>query len=138
MSDAKSTSARRSTEEIPFDQWIPFLAAFTRENRGAHARLDVLGGEVGYRVETEDLPFDGVSADQKDREHTVWIAFGSTLDNHISHGVHGAKAIRTLPQTETAGPVLEVDADDGSKTVLQLTRLGDYALPDPNTSGARP
>ena len=30
------------------DQWIPFCAQFTRENRGAHAVLEVLGDDLGY------------------------------------------------------------------------------------------
>jgi hypothetical protein len=52
--------------EIEPDRWIPFLAEFTRENRGAHARLEVLAVDQGYQVETENRPFDGVSADAKD------------------------------------------------------------------------
>jgi len=40
-----------------------FLADFTRNNRGAHARLEVLGLDVGYQVETDNRPFDGIAAD---------------------------------------------------------------------------
>ena len=50
---------------------IPFLADFTRKNRGAHARLEVLGPDVGYQVETEDRPFDGIVPDLKDGEDAV-------------------------------------------------------------------
>src|ERR1700688_1200713 len=71
------------------DLRIPFLADFTRRNRGAHARLEVLGGDVGYQVETEDRPFDGVAADVKDAENTIWFSFGSTPSDHLAHGVHG-------------------------------------------------
>jgi hypothetical protein len=63
---------------------------FTRENRGAHAVLKVLGEGAGRQVATEDRPFDGISADAKDGENTVWIAFGSTPDDLFTHGVHGA------------------------------------------------
>src|ERR1700681_1593556 len=83
---AKTTSTlskRLDTQEIRPEQWIPFLAEFTRENRGAHARLEILGGEVGYNVETENRPLDGVAADVKDGERSVWIIFGSTPDNHL-------------------------------------------------------
>jgi hypothetical protein len=119
------------TLEIPLDRWIPFLAEFTRENRGAHARLEIVGAdtEVGYQVETEDRPFDGVSADVKDRERTVWIAFASTAEDHITHGIQNATAIRMLPPTEKRGAVLEVEAADGTKNILDLTRPEAYALP---------
>jgi hypothetical protein len=119
------------TREIPFDQWIPFLAEFTRENRGAHARLEVVGpkDEPLYQVETENRPLDGVSADIKDCERTVWISFGSRPGQTLTHGVHSATAIRVLSETEDTGPTFEVEASDGTKTILELTKPEEYALP---------
>ena len=73
---------------------IPFLADFTRKNRGAHGRLEVLGLDVGYQVEIENRPFDGIVADVKDGEDAVWIIFGSTPDQRLAHGVYGVTAIR--------------------------------------------
>jgi hypothetical protein len=131
MSKSSTLANRRNAEQIPPDRWIPFLAQFTKENRGAHARLEIIGPDVetGYQVETADRPFDGVSSDTKDREREVWIAFGSTADDHLTHGVPCTTAIRVLPADETTGAVLEVEAADGTKTVLELTRPEDYALP---------
>src|SRR5437016_3608344 len=82
------------TQEITSDRWIAFFAEFTRENRGAHARIEVLGADLGYQVETEDRPFDGISTDIKDGERTVWMTFASTPDDHMTHGVHNAAAVR--------------------------------------------
>jgi len=129
MSEPTSASVQRSTQEIPFDQWIPFLAGFTRENRGAHARLDVFGRDFGYQVQTEDRPFEGVSADQKNGERSVWITFGSTPKDHLTHGVNGATVIRVLPATDRTGAVLELEVQDGTRTLLELTRPEAYALP---------
>jgi hypothetical protein len=126
---SQPTTARRSTQDIPVDQWIPFLAAFTRENRGAHARLDVLGSDFGSQVETENRLFDGVSADVKDKERTVWITFGSAPKDHFTHGIHKVTVIRTLPAMERTGAVLEVESADETRTVLELTLPEDYALP---------
>jgi len=131
-----STEARPGTaREVPRNEWIPFLAEFTRENRGAHARLEVIGAdaEIGYQVETEGRPFDGVSADVKDNETAVWIAFGSTPDNHMTHGIQRATVLRALPPTESRGAILEVEAADGTKTLLVLTRPEEYALPPANS-----
>jgi hypothetical protein len=114
---------------IPKEQWITFLADFTRRNRGAHARIEVLGGEVVYQVQAEDKPFDGVSADVKDGEHTIWLSFGATPSDHLSHGVHGAVVLYTLPASVNSGEVFAVGANDGSKTVLYLSRPEDFALP---------
>lgn len=110
-------------------QWIAFLAQFSRENRGAHARLDVLGPDVGYQVETEDRPFDGIAADVKDGEDVVWIHFGSTKDDHLTHGVQKVTAIRVRPAAGQRGAAVLIEAQDGTKTLLELSRPEDYALP---------
>ncbi len=117
-------------QEIPIEQWIPFLAEFTRENRGAHARLEVIGcgDEPLYQVETENRPLEGVSSDVKNHDRTVWISFSSRMGAHLTHGVHHATAVHILPATETARLVFEVESDDGTKTILELTAAGAFAL----------
>ena len=120
----------RSRDVISEDQWIPILAEFTRENRGAHARLEVIGvDEVGYVVETEDRPFDGVSADTKAGERTVWITFGATPSDHFTHGIQSATVIRMLPPDSSRGAILEVEAKDGTRNILTLSLPEEYMLP---------
>jgi hypothetical protein len=92
-----------ATQDIDKDRWSTFLAEFTRENRGAHARLEVLGPDVGYQVQTEDRPFDGVSADTKDGERAVWITFGSTTEDHLTRPAAGWR-IRGCAGSHGAGP----------------------------------
>jgi hypothetical protein len=127
---------RQITRDVRPDEWIPFLAEFTRENRGAHARLEFVGAntDLGYQVETENRPFDGVSVDNKDGERNVWIAFGSSTADHLTHGAHGATAIRTVSATGTSGAILEVETADGVKTILILSSPETYELPPPGSS----
>lgn len=119
-------------------QWIDFFARFTRDYCGAHARLEVLGSGVGFQVETEDRPFDGIATDVKDEEDTVWITFGSTLDDHLTHGVQGVTAIRVRPSGSQTGPAVVIEARDGSKTLLELSRPEDYVLPPAEKAEQRP
>ena len=129
MSKPTAVPQSRNTYKIEPDRWTEFLAQFTRDYRGAHARLEVLGSEVGYRVETENKPFDGISADIKDGEHNVWIIFGSTPEDHLTHGIQDAVAIWVREPTAHAGPAVEVEGRDGTRTVLELTRPEAFALP---------
>jgi hypothetical protein len=129
MSNPATPIANNAMQMIPKDQWIAFLADFTRRNRGAHARLEVLGGDAGYQVETEDRPFDGVAADVKDAENTIWFSFGSTPSEHLAHGVHGAVKLYAIPASNSSGEVFAAEAGDGSKTVLYLSKPEDFALP---------
>src|SRR5579884_4349804 len=82
-----TVSSEPGTMEIAPDGWIPFLAEFTRENRGAHARLEVIGcgDEPLYQVETENRPLEGVSSDVKNHDRTVWISFSSRMGAHLTH-----------------------------------------------------
>ena|ERR1700733_2267645 len=106
-----------------------FLERFTRENRGAHASLEVLTSDVGDQVKRGDRPFDSVAADVKDGENVVWITLGSTADDHLTHSVHNVTLIRALPLTNQQGAVLEIEADDGTKTLLGLSQPEAFALP---------
>jgi hypothetical protein len=126
----KSTaSARGQGREIEFDRWLPFLDQFTRENQGAHARLEVFGREAGYQVVTENRPLDGVSADVRDGESSIWIAFGFTPADRQTHGIPNAVSVRFLPAEGHSGPVLEIEGKDGTTTLLELTPPGAFNLP---------
>jgi Family of unknown function (DUF5335) len=124
-----SKQQSQPTQDVGKDQWSTFLAEFTRENRGAHARLEVLGPEVGHQVPADDRPFDGISADMKDGEQTVWITFGSTTEDHFTHGIHNVTAIHLRPPVGESGPALEINAQDKTATLLELSRPEAYALP---------
>ena len=110
---------------------MPYLAEFTRENRGAHATLEILGEGVGRQVATENRPFEGISSDVKDGERTIWISFGSKSQENFTHGVHGVTAIRVREATVESGPAMEIDSEDGTTTLLILGRLGEFALRQP-------
>lgn len=119
-----------NSEKVERDRWIPFLAVFTQENRGAHGRLDIAGSDdIPYIVELEDRPFFGVAADVKDGEDAVWLTFGATPDDRVTHGVQQVTGIWAAPATADAGAALEIRAQDKTRTLLQLTRPEDFAIP---------
>jgi hypothetical protein len=126
------SKAAVSMQEIERDQWNAVLASVTRDYRGAHARLEVIGPDVGYQVETENRPFDGIAADVKDRERTVWIYFG-----YLDHGAHRVSVVRMVPRIGDTGPVIEVEDEDGVKTILTLGDPEAYALPPAEGSHQR-
>ena len=131
MAQTTTTVSRGPIPDIlvPRAEWIEFLAQFTRDNRGAHARLEVLGPGVGYLVETDDRPFDGIGADVKDGEDALWITFGDTPEDHLTHGIQNVTALRVRPPVGRWGAAVLVEARDGTKTLLQLSRPEDFALP---------
>jgi hypothetical protein len=118
------SKASASYQEIGQDKWNPVMATITRIYRGSHGKLEILGTDVSYQVETEDKPFEGIAADIKDGERIVWMHFGD-----LAHAVHRASVVRMVPQIGEAGPVIEVEDEDGTKTILTLGLPVEYALP---------
>ena len=122
-----------ATEEIPRERWVATLAAFTTENRGAHANLEILSGEFGRFVELEDQPFEGISADVKDNEAAVWLSFGANADRHVTHSVQKVVVLHLLAASATHGAVIELQSEDGTRTLLQLSKPEDFAIGPPST-----
>jgi hypothetical protein len=118
------SNAAFTLQELSPDQWNAVLASITQNYRGAHARLEVIGPDIGCQVEAEDRPFDGIAADIKGRESVVWIHFSG-----LDHGVRGVSVIRMLPRSGGAGPVVEVEDRDGVKTILTLGNPEEHELP---------
>jgi hypothetical protein len=116
-------------DQVDRARWIDFLDGFTRENRGAHARMALLGLDIGYQVEANGQVFVGIAADVKDGESAVWITFGATSDDHLTHGIQDVSAIRVLPRVGRAGPAVLIEAKDSIHTLLELSCPEDYALP---------
>ena len=131
MANSTAAAQRGATPDIIVDrdQWIPFCAEFTRQNRGAHAVLEVLGGDVGYQVETEDRPFDGIATDVKDGEHTAWITFGDSPEYHLAHSISNVTTIHVRPPAGLVrGGAANRIAGWNKKSVgVELPR--EYALP---------
>jgi hypothetical protein len=118
------------TFEIERDIWIGYLGEFTRENRGAHAQLEVLGNDdIRRAIETQNRPFEGISADVKDGEDAVWITLAPTPAGNFTHGIQKVTAIRVRPPAGRAGAAVEIDAEDGTTTLLELSRPEDFELP---------
>jgi hypothetical protein len=118
-----------SQQDIEAERWEPVLSTLTKDFRGAHARLEVLGSDIKYLEPTENQPFEGISADTKDGERVVWISFGAAPDNRRTHSIHKVRAIHMLTPDSTAGAALEVEAEDGTKTILTLSNPGSFSLP---------
>jgi hypothetical protein len=130
-SNEQQNKTDTDTLTIPREQWVTFLDNFTRENRGAHARLEVIATGLGAQVEAEDKPLEGVSADVTQGESNVWITFASTPSDHVAHRIPNATGIRAIPPQGRSGAVLEIEARDGSRTLLELSRPEEFELPPP-------
>ena len=123
-----SMDTRQGTRDIPANEWIPFLANFTHENRGAHAVWRCSGREWGARLRPKivhSTEFQGRERRPKYRVDRVRLDPGRSF--HARRSRCDGDPVRAA--TVDSGAAIEVDTRDGITTLLILSRPEEYALP---------
>lgn len=110
-----------ATQEIPKDQWQEFLDTFSRLHQGWLADVQVLGDQTSRHYEAKGLPFRGATYETKGSgKNEVSIFIDQSPKEDITHTVSSPVHIR-LEQTDSGvDQGLEVEAQDGTKTVVRF------------------
>jgi hypothetical protein len=83
--------------EIPRDEWREFLDAFSRKHQGRLVTLEMLGPDVGDRVEAEMMPLVGIIAELREPgEDEIQIIVGDTPETHISDTIQRTEHVRLM------------------------------------------
>ncbi len=101
--------------EIPRAEWVRYFDRFSKRFRGIPLRIEV-GRE--HRVAQEGVPFDGIGADEKDRENDITVTAGSDSVRPVTHIISRPRRVSMHREGEMR--VLEIDSRDGPVTL----RLG--------------
>jgi hypothetical protein len=111
------------TREIPREQWVRYFDDFSKNHEGWIATLEVLGPDIGDQEEARGLPLVGISADVKAGENRIEIIVGGRPDSDVTRFIDTPKSVR-VKEPETAGDeVIEVESQDGTKTLLTFHRI---------------
>jgi hypothetical protein len=109
------------TKEVPKNEWRRFFDTFSRQHEGWLATLEVLGADVGAQEEGRELPLAGVSLSSGgDETEAISIDLGTKPDEHVSHAISEPTAVWLEQTEEGANAALEIEAADGTKTLLRF------------------
>jgi len=109
------------TRDIPEDQWVDFLDSLTRELGPRPVTVRVSDPEMGYQLETSQTPLVGVSADPHPAGGArIEVIVGRTEASHTTHAISRPIAVRVEEDDQGAPEVLEIEGEDGSKTLVLL------------------
>ena len=108
------------TREIPREQWIKFFDDFSKNHEGWIVTLEVLGPDIGDQEEADRLPLVGVSADVKAHENRIEIIVGGRPDVDVTHFIERPKHIWVKEPRMSGDEVIEVESEDGIKTLLNF------------------
>jgi hypothetical protein len=114
-------SAMPETEEVPRGEWIGYLDVLTRNHQGEPVTVEVLDGKEGAQVEASNLSLQGISADVKrSGEHDVNIILGAERNPPLTRMIPEARHIRVERGDRGLDEALEIEAADGSKTLVRF------------------
>lgn len=110
-----------STKEIRPSEWGSFFDSYTREHTGWIVKFEILNEEIGNQVVAENLPLSGINADVEDGNNKINVMVGDKPAGHVSHSITNlSKSI--LVSTVSGKETLEFETNDGTKTILSLSK----------------
>jgi len=111
------------TQEIPRDEWSPFLERYSRQHEGWLATLEVFGPEIGAQQEALDLPLEGITAASKDGNPStvsISIGLGRNPDDHVTHTITDPTRLWLEQTSQGANAALEIESAGEVKTLLRF------------------
>src|SRR3954453_20632929 len=121
------------TQEIPSEQWGPFLDNLTRRHEGEPVTIEVEGRDIGVQSAGSNVQLIGITFDPKDsigEEIDVIVASAddqsSNSNEHLMHAVTHPSHIRIARSDDGRDSALQLESKDGPTTLVRFS--------NPNTS----
>jgi hypothetical protein len=111
------------TRDIPREQWIRFFDDFSKNHEGWIVTMEVLGADIGAQEEANNLPLVGISADVKARENRVEIIVGGRPGVDMTRFIERPKHIWVKEPRFPGDEAMEIESEDGIKTILNFHRI---------------
>ena len=104
---------------VPHAEWHSFFRGFSRRHEDWLATMRVLSPRFGSQIEARDLPLEGIVAGSAVRD-PISIHLGRVPERHIEHVVEEPRQVWVELSEDGAEAALEIESDDGTKTILQF------------------
>jgi hypothetical protein len=100
------------------DSWAAELDSFSRQHEGWIVSIRTRMADGRVEVDAKELPLQGVSPASA-QANDIAITVGD-LNNHMTHEVRGATAVRIDLTPDRAERALVIAAKDGSMTTVEF------------------
>jgi hypothetical protein len=108
---------RTESREIARDEWESFLEAFSRRHQGWLATVEVLRERLGAQTEAREMPLQGIFAERDGSRITILVGRDA---EHLAHVIESASRLWVEVAEGGAEAALEVESEDGTKTILEF------------------
>ena len=103
---------------IPPERWPQYLEQFSRAHAGQVASVCTSGTLGGGAANADQMPLIGISTEPSGSE--LHVMLGEPGGPHLDHVVKRPCRMWTAEWNDGFSAVLEIDADDGSTTLVQV------------------
>src|SRR5438105_3444747 len=118
------------TREIPRQEWPTFFDCFSNEHQDWPTTIEVVGVDVGAQFEAESEPLVGISVDLKGSARgAIEVMVGDRPEENLTHTIPAPARVWVRDGGDTAEEALEIEAGDGSKTLLRFSAGNAPQLP---------
>jgi hypothetical protein len=109
------------TQEIAAPKWQTFFDEFSKLHPGTKAQVQVVSPDLGVQEEIKELPFVGISYDDKGSEQgSITLLLGTERDDHAAHRIEHPTHVWLRTGGDGNGDTLAIEAEDNTKTIVQL------------------
>ncbi len=115
-----------ATREIPKSDWKQFSDMVSDEYQGWLTTVETRGADRHLKTVAEDLPFEGISIDDKADVKSIEVAVGNDPDDHIGHVITHPTHMRLEEGSDPNRKTLHIESTGGD-TVVSLRANRDRA-----------
>lgn len=112
------------SQEIPMDQWIPFLNDLSKRHQGEHVSIELLGRDIGDQHEAADQELMGITVDPPSGACKIEVMAGELAGANIAHEIAHPVHVRLAQGDDGRDAALEIESDSGPSTLVRFLRSG--------------
>ena len=116
-----------TTREIKREEWTDFFDEFSRRHEGWLVTIELLDPKLGDQIEVENQALRGIVAERRRDPEVIEIFTENREKQSTTHVVEKPARVWIEESAEGAEAALEIESQDGPKTLLQFRSA---ALPE--------
>lgn len=110
------------TLEISTEDWTRFFDDLSKRRFEWQVRIEVIGAEIGDQILDDGLPLRGITHERRNERSVIAISVGQDSDHHQTHNIADPTRINYLSDARTLGGIVEIEEQNGTKTLIHIIR----------------
>ncbi len=107
------------TLDLPKERWELFFHDLSKGRFGWATKIEVMSNAIGDQFLNENLPLNGITAEQKGDASIVSISVGEDAA-HQTHNIVNPTKVTFLGYHKNLDGIVEIEEGNGTKTLVHI------------------